>query len=394
MNRYVVVPHHGSGRARLVRQGRTVLFTTGDGPAAAALAGWCRLFGDRPSAEILEELTQVTSDNPTLGAFALLVLDDDGIEVAVSGHLPVAAHGASGVEVISGGDGFVRRRVQDVSVVGLTVPGAVVDPLLELDRGIIAADGFEVRVSRPLGSDSPWSAPAAVPAAPSTPTDADPPAAARAPAPVATPVPAAVSGSEPMAGIVSLHAGAADDLPVAAPLPLAAPAPEPVHDQDDTDEAVRVQGLQCARGHFNDPRARYCGVCGIAMHQASFVLVEDVRPPLGVLVFGDGAYHTLAKTMVVGRDPSEDPAATSGDAVPLALNDPTNTLSRIHAEVRLVGWDVEVVDRHSTNGTFVWAPGQTEWERLVPGQPRNLQPGAHVSFGRLTATFESSQRQR
>ena len=25
MNRYIVVPHHGAGRARLVRQGRTVL---------------------------------------------------------------------------------------------------------------------------------------------------------------------------------------------------------------------------------------------------------------------------------------------------------------------------------------------------------------------------------
>ena len=90
MNRYVVVPHHGQSRFRLARHGRTVLFATGDGPAAAALAGWCRLFGDRPPAEILEELERVTSDNPALGAFVLAVLDDDGVEVAVNGGLPVA----------------------------------------------------------------------------------------------------------------------------------------------------------------------------------------------------------------------------------------------------------------------------------------------------------------
>lgn len=427
MNRYVVVPHHGAGRARLVRQGRTVLFTTGDGPAAAALAGWCRLFGDRPSAEILQELARVTSDNPTLGAFALLVLDDDGIEVAVSGPLPISTHGSGGVEVLQSGDGLSRRRVTDATVVALTVPGAIVDPLLELERGTVAADGFEIRVVRPIASDSPWAAPAPspAPAAPKTPTDATgempkpviaeavPEAAvisvvavaeatAPAPAPVAV-VPEA---------IVSLHAAdLADlaDLPAATPLPITGRSPEPVpatpaaqatHDEshdhgapEPADDRARVRGLQCARGHFNDPRARFCGVCGIAMHQASFILVEDVRPPLGVLVFGDGSYQTLAKTAIVGRDPVDDPSVISGEAVSLPLADPTNTLSRVHADIRLLEWDVQIVDRGSTNGTFVWAPGQTAWERLAANAARTLQPGTHVSFGRLTATFESSQRQ-
>ena len=130
------------------------------------------------------------------------------------------------------------------------------------------------------------------------------------------------------------------------------------------------------------------------MHQASFVLVSAARPPLGVLVFSDGSVQTLAATSVVGRDPSDDPAVRSGDAVSLPLTDPTNTLSRVHAELRLVDWDVQVVDRGSTNGTYVWASGQTAWERLLPDVPRTLQPGTHVSFGRLTTTFQSSLRQR
>jgi hypothetical protein len=153
---------------------------------------------------------------------------------------------------------------------------------------------------------------------------------------------------------------------------------------------AHVQGLHCANGHFNDPRARRCAVCGIAIHQASFVLASDVRPPLGVLVFGDGSVLTLAETSVVGRDPADDPMVRHGEAAAMPLVDPTNTLSRVHAEIRLVDWDVQIVDRSSTNGTFVWASGQTEWERLAPDAPRTLQPGTHVSFGRLTATFEPS----
>jgi hypothetical protein len=337
MNRYVVIPHHGAGRARLVRQGRTVLFTTSDGPAAAALAGWCRLFGDRSTDEILHELERVTTDNPTLGAFALLVLDDDGIEVAVNGALPLAAQSAAGTDRLQLGDGFSQQRLTDVSVVALVVPGAVVDPLLELERGVIAADGFEVRVVQPSAAGSPWAPPAtAAPEAPETP-----------------------------------------------PADVAPAADGPAH----------VLGLRCSRGHFNDPRAHYCGVCGVEIHQASFVLVDDERPPLGMLVFGDGAHYELSDELVLGRDPSEDPVVRSGSAIGIALSDPTNTLSRVHAELRLVDWDVQLVDRNSTNGTFVWGPGQTVWERLAPSAPRVLQPGTHVSFGRLTATFETARRE-
>jgi hypothetical protein len=350
----------------------------------------------------MEELARVTADNPALGAFAVMVLDDAAIEVAVHGPLPVAVHRTGGIEVVEPGTGLLRRSISDAAVVAVTVPGAVVDPLLELERGTIAADGFEIRVSRAAGV-SPWGPPVvsdvpAAPAAPEGPADStgavprpEQPTPEPSPQPVAQPVAAA-------AAVVSLHA-ADEELPAAAPLPVGAPPPAapPAHEHDHAtghdDRAVRVRGLQCSRGHFNDPRARYCGVCGIAMHQASFILVEDVRPPLGVLVFGDGSIQTLSRTSVVGRDPADDPAVRAGDAVGLALTDPTNTLSRVHAELRLVDWDVQLVDRGSTNGTFVWAAGQTAWERLAPDTPRALLPGTHVSFGRLTATFESSLRQ-
>lgn len=390
MNRYALIPHQGECRARLVRQNRIVLFTAGGGPATAALAGWCRLFGDRPTAEILQELDRVTSDNPTLGAFVLLVLDDDAVEVVVNGALPVAAHGAGGVEVLQTGDGYMQRRVGgDISVLGLTVAGAAIDPLLELERGIVAADGFELRITNPAnGRSAVWATPAtAAPALPVVTTGAIPRPVEAGGTPLPPPSPPSPTP------IVSLHDDG--DLPPVQPLPVAGvPTPTEARAGDDHAHSGRVvQGLHCSRNHFNDPRARYCGVCGIAMHQASFILTEDVRPPLGVLVFGDGSIQALAGDLVLGRDPSDDARVHSGDATAVPLSDSTNTLSRVHAEVRLVDWDVQLVDRGSTNGTFVWGPGQAEWERLNPDAARVLQPGTHVSFGRLTATFESSLRQ-
>jgi len=157
---------------------------------------------------------------------------------------------------------------------------------------------------------------------------------------------------------------------------------------------VQVKGLVCARGHFNDPRTRFCAVCGIAMHQTSFILTEDTRPPLGVLVMSDGTYHTLITSLVFGRDPDDDPEVREGRAQGVTLIDPGNTISRVHAEIRGVDWDVHIVDHGSTNGTFLWSNDRQQWDRLAPEQSVPLTPGSHVSFGRLTATFESSARQK
>jgi hypothetical protein len=157
---------------------------------------------------------------------------------------------------------------------------------------------------------------------------------------------------------------------------------------------VKVKGLVCSRGHFNDPRTRFCAICGIAMHQTSFILTEDIRPPLGVLVMSDGSYHTLVTSLVFGRDPDDDPEVREGRAQGVTLIDPGNTISRVHAEIRAVDWDVHIVDHGSTNGTFLWNGERQQWDRLVPNQPVALSPGSHVAFGRLTATFESSARQK
>jgi pSer/pThr/pTyr-binding forkhead associated (FHA) protein len=111
------------------------------------------------------------------------------------------------------------------------------------------------------------------------------------------------------------------------------------------------------------------------------------------LVFDDATTFSLDDDYVVGREPYGDARVESGSARPLPLDDASHTVSRVHAEVRLEGWTVHVVDRGSTNGTFVWDEPNRQWRRLG-NHPERIRPGTRVSFGRRAATFESPHDHR
>ena len=64
-----------------------------------------------------------------------------------------------------------------------------------------------------------------------------------------------------------------------------------------------VRGVYCKNRHFNDPRQLFCAVCGINMVQQTPVLVNGVRPPLGVVVLDDGSVFQLDTPYLLGRDP-------------------------------------------------------------------------------------------
>ncbi|TDE88110.1 FHA domain-containing protein [Occultella glacieicola] len=126
------------------------------------------------------------------------------------------------------------------------------------------------------------------------------------------------------------------------------------------------------------------------MDQMTGVLVEERRPPLGLLVLDVGATFVLDDNYVLGRNPDSDPAVREGVLRPIRLDDTSGALSRVHAEIRLSGWDVVLIDRGSANGTYVAASDEQSWQRLTPNQHFVLTPGTHVRVGQRTFTFESS----
>ncbi len=178
------------------------------------------------------------------------------------------------------------------------------------------------------------------------------------------------------------------------PLPVETPeTPEPEPETPAGEpEPELVDGILCSRQHFNSPDASYCSACGISMVHATHNIVRRPRPPLGVLVFDDGSTFTLDGRYILGREPEVDELVRQQQARPLTLEDPKMSVSRIHAEIRLSGWDVQLIDRGSTNGTHVLNATGDGWEPVPPEQPRTLPPGARAAVGQRTFVYETPRR--
>ena len=167
-------------------------------------------------------------------------------------------------------------------------------------------------------------------------------------------------------------------------------APEVVEEESEEERrGVIVQGIECGRGHFNNPNARYCSTCGLSLVHLTHRLIDGIRPTLGFLVFDEGSTYTVDRSYLIGREPMPDP--DSGVA-PLVMNDPEDTVSRRHAEIELDGWNVVLRDLGSKNGTFVWSEQMNKWEPLAQDEGRVVPAGSKISVGQRTFVFESADR--
>jgi hypothetical protein len=169
----------------------------------------------------------------------------------------------------------------------------------------------------------------------------------------------------------------------------------PDHDEADVPplapegaEPAMVEGVLCARNHFNDPDVAYCRQCGIGMVQQTRRTQLGQRPPLGVLLLDDGTGFTLDRDYVLGREPVLDGDVAAGRARPLRVTDPEGTVGRVHLRVSLVGWQVEVKDLGSVNGSVIYLPAGGEG-KLNPYDPVLIEPGTRIGIGQRSIQYLS-----
>jgi hypothetical protein len=139
-----------------------------------------------------------------------------------------------------------------------------------------------------------------------------------------------------------------------------------------------VRSVHCPARHPNPPHGELCRTCGQPI--ADRTVTTIVRPPLGRLRLPDGRVIELSHPVVLGRRPPEDLSIDGEPAQSIRLPDDDKVLSRVHAEVRLVDWQVQVVDRDSMNHTFVELPGHPPMQ-LRPAEPFPIPLGAIVNLG-------------
>jgi hypothetical protein len=149
--------------------------------------------------------------------------------------------------------------------------------------------------------------------------------------------------------------------------------------------AVLVDGVLCARGHFNDPAAWACRRCGIGLDQPPRNIKRRPRPSLGMLVLDDGTSFPLEGDYVLGREPTFDSDVIEGRSRPLRINDANGTVSRLHLRISLVGWRVEVSDLGSANGSVLQSSDGER--RLPPHEPTMIEPGARIGIGHRSMRY-------
>ncbi|WP_433238330.1 FHA domain-containing protein [Streptosporangium sp. CA-135522] len=366
-----------------------------------------------------------------------------GVAVLVSGPAFASVIGSGGEVKLAGRDALTwsdRLVPGPVTRVELRLPEAgTAHPLARLDGGVIVGGGVwcepdeagaapAAQRSAPQAEAAPQPAQPAVPhAEPSSrPEQPSPSASTEWPAPPAPypmsspehyppvtapppvpepqalqseplPVPpqGAVSGPVPHEDLEAAGASAAggdpadvrdqpfDHDPPVPRGPQSGPGPEP-------ESRPLVYGVDCKNDHFNDPRVPYCAVCGIALVQRTLVPYKGPRPPLGVLLLDDGMALRLDTDYLVGRDPERAPEVADGSVRPAKVTSPDGSVSRRHLRVALDGWDVNLIDLGSVNGTQIQPPGDPNFYDIPPNEAVAILPGTTVRIGvSRTMRYES-----
>ncbi|HEV7196416.1 MAG TPA: FHA domain-containing protein [Pedococcus sp.] len=155
--------------------------------------------------------------------------------------------------------------------------------------------------------------------------------------------------------------------------------------------AAHVAGIVCLCGEFNSPDSVECQVCGAPLDRDG-PRETRLRPPLGILITDDGRVFTVTDDIVIGREPGQAPEVKTGRARPLVLRDAEHSTSRVHAQIRLAGWSIQVLDRGSANGTFLSRSGSGgPWVPVVPEPGTPLAPGDRLRLGNRELLFDRYQ---
>ncbi|MGH3825254.1 MAG: FHA domain-containing protein [Pseudonocardiaceae bacterium] len=362
---FVLVAANGAGVKRLLEICREVSAAHPRSPGKAVarrLAGWL-----------------VDVDEPV--DFGVVAATDDALAVFLCGRAALLVPdepALSGVQAAAWVDRLIPWPPASFALTLGGTESAQLGPwsdrytLLDLRSGVVPGDGL---LLAPLDTRPVTSAPEHAEPPPTRPIIAivEPPSPALDPPTRAE----AISGVPP-------------DETMREPLPETPIANEFVTPSQPESDDVLVDGYLCSRGHLNDPRAQFCANCGIRMAERTGVLVQAARPPLGLLVFDDGASFTLDDDYLLGRQPDVDERVREGAMRPLVIDDSRRLVSRAHLEITLQGWDVYITDTGTANGTYVQGPEAQASSALVPGQPLRLPPGARVSIGNRSFVFESS----
>lgn len=150
-----------------------------------------------------------------------------------------------------------------------------------------------------------------------------------------------------------------------------------------------VLAAMCPLGHANRPDTPRCRVCGAQVDSHNPQLVS--APVLASLVTSSAEVVELTGPVLIGRAPSN--SGRDQDAELIRVPSPNHDVSRTHIKISPRGWNIELVDLYSTNGTTVQQPG-AQPVKLNAGETIQIEIGTEIDLGdgqRITVRPPASQ---
>lgn len=129
--------------------------------------------------------------------------------------------------------------------------------------------------------------------------------------------------------------------------------------------------------------------CGSSLRREGVTISQVPRPSLGCLVLDDGTRLPLDDSFVIGRNVPATHEVAGRPCPGISVESPTKQVSKVHLEVRLVDWTLNVVDLDSANGTYVEDSTGRSPRRLRPNVVEQVLPGDNVHFGDRSFVFEA-----
>jgi len=415
-----------------------------------AEAVWRRLDGGGIGA-LVEALTGAFGTSLTaIPPFALVVVEDDGVRVAVRGPLDVVIESAAGGAEVSGrgvatwAERLVPKPRRVTIVPGASGPGAsgaggsadgrgggagAIDDALALPiaSGVVPVDGIVLTTGapRPAAVAAPPAAapaPRAEPAPESEPAPIPEPTAVAiaepsAPAPAETTTSGEPSGADtwiPSLTQLPVDEVSAVEVPAvevpAVEMPAGVPADDStvatpgrggtewaatvVREAVPTDAAVPAgdhDGATISVAEARRLRAEQSPFAPDSSSPSPFEPVGDVpprSPARGRARLSTGRVIELERPVVIGRRPRSTRASSTELPTLVAVESPEGDISRSHIEIRAEGEHVLVTDLATTNGTVLRRGGQDP-VRLHPNEPTMVVSGDVLDLGDgVTVTFE------
>ena len=361
----------------LARVPGAIIWAPGDGEAVRELVAACLIAGS--ATELLRRTGAHLADPDAEAwpAFAMLVSRADGLIAIVHGPVELTVDQDGDGHTLFGGDesgSWLNRRLSGTWAARAGKPSDD-DGIAELREGVVRASGFALVPPGELpevgltskhesheGEDELETAAANGSSASGTSTP--------------EPSPDVPATSEPHAGSGALGSTTSFGTGVSG---FASSSGSDALDVGTTYVAtVATVTSEAGTGEADDPTV---------VDQSP--VFDDGPSPLVKLTWDNGQVNELVGAALVGRDVAFDEAVLSGELDVLVPEGQNDSMSRVHAEVRPSGRDIVVVDRGSTNGTFVWDEATKAWQRLSPGEPHTVRLGAVLAFGERTATFEA-----